>query len=436
MSAFDQKNQNVENQYNAENLHIHFGINNIDLAKQLGVAESALQNFFFMLRQKNVPIFEWDSALRKIAENYNDLLQRARSLSADDPAVLDLQQRAKDAIDVCDFDAAEVFLSQAIDLDNQAAEKFKEMYKKRKVSAAENQLLIAGSYKTRFLLHEAIGAYQLALDLSREAENDDLSSVCSFSLGLAFFECCDFDKAIDCYQVAINYFSSSDSDELKKTRLIKYYNGLSMAWSGKKDFHKAMEYAELALNGAVDVYGKKDPRVAGFFINIGLVAYENFDAERAMDYYNEALKVCNEPIGLIACFGNIGLVYLKPMRNFNKAIQFFESSLMIALPLLGIEHPRTLQIYNNLGGAWHEKKEYSKALEYYQFSLDGELKLYGEGHPNIVKCFNNIGGIFLDKGEKAKALEYFEKALAICELRLGSAHPTTLFIKQRVLLSK
>ncbi|MBU4263980.1 MAG: hypothetical protein KKC76_19160 [Proteobacteria bacterium] len=98
------------------------GLTDIELAKQMGVAEAAVKNFLNILDQKHIPTEEWDNTLRQLAERYKELQKRAALLESTDPEVRSLQVQAKQAIDAAEYEKAEALLAKAVDLDNAATE--------------------------------------------------------------------------------------------------------------------------------------------------------------------------------------------------------------------------------------------------------------------------------------------------------------------------
>ena len=70
MATYDQRNQHVTHQYNAEHITIIQGISeerHERLAEEFGVTRSALTSFFNILEQQLVPPEDLDHTLRQIA---------------------------------------------------------------------------------------------------------------------------------------------------------------------------------------------------------------------------------------------------------------------------------------------------------------------------------------------------------------------------------
>ena len=113
------------------------------------------------------------------------------------------------------------------------------------------------------------------------------------------------------------------------------------------------------------------------------------------------------------------------IADYDKAIQYYEKSLVIILKVHGDQHPSTSTSYNNLGFVWDDKGEYDKAIQYYEKSLAIRLKVHGDQHPSTGTSYNNLGLVWMKKGKYDKAIEYYEKSLAINLKVHRNQHPST-----------
>ena len=60
------------------------------------------------------------------------------------------------------------------------------------------------------------------------------------------------------------------------------------------------------------------------------------------------------------------------------------------LETYGDAHPSVAIRRNNLGSAWHSLREYPKAIEYYELALMVSISVHGPDHPNINIMRNNL----------------------------------------------
>ncbi|MBF0550288.1 MAG: toll/interleukin-1 receptor domain-containing protein [Deltaproteobacteria bacterium] len=73
---------------------------------ELGVTQAALENFFKIMEQKQVPREKLDQTLRELAERYKKLQQELAAFKSDDSDVKAITNQAKQALEQGDFDRA------------------------------------------------------------------------------------------------------------------------------------------------------------------------------------------------------------------------------------------------------------------------------------------------------------------------------------------
>jgi len=165
--------------------------------------------------------------------------------------------------------------------------------------------------------------------------------------------------------------------------------------------------------------------------NLGLVYQAKGDWDKAVEFYNRALKGLEkigdveDPFrkhGMAYTFNNLGLVY-KAKGEWGKAIEFYNKSLKIK-EKIGDEHGMA-QTFNNLGGVYYLKGEWDKAIEFYDRALKGLEKIGDVEDPfrkhGMAKTFNNLGSVYQAKGDWDKAIEFYNKSLKIKE-KIGDEH--------------
>lgn len=191
------------------------------------------------------------------------------------------------------------------------------------------------------------------------------------------------DKAF--YDYAQDIYEKLLASRLSEGREGMIYNGIGIAYYSKGDYDKALEYYEKALKIDLKIYGTEEHLdIATYYGNIGGVYYSKGDYKKALKYYKKALKIYGTE-----------------------------------------EHPGIATNYSNIGVVYYSKGDYDRALEYYEKAVDIDLKVYEtEEHPNIATRYSNIGGVYDSKGDYEKALKYHEKALKIDKNIYGTEeHP-------------
>ena len=147
------------------------------IAKQLGVTEQALENFFAIVDQQQVPLKDLDAKLREIAEHYKTLLSSVRALSSDDPEVTRLRNEAEMALKAGEFARAEGLLNEASAKDIAAIQALEEQQtrlqtarKQRQLSAAKAKAANGDLKNTQLAYVEAAAYYRQAVELLPDDE--------------------------------------------------------------------------------------------------------------------------------------------------------------------------------------------------------------------------------------------------------------------------
>ncbi len=131
-----------------------------------------------------------------------------------------------------------------------------------------------------------------------------------------------------------------------------YLNGAGELAHMLGQYHKAIEYYELALASDLKTYGADHPQVAIRRNNLGLA--------------------------------------WNALGQYRKAIEYYELALASGLKTYGADHPQVATRHNNLGSAWNALGQYRKAIEYYELALTVFKQKLGDDHPNTRTVRDNL----------------------------------------------
>ena len=84
-------------------------------------------------------------------------------------------------------------------------------------------------------------------------------------------------------------------------------------------------------------------------------------------------------------------------------------------------HPSTATSYNNIG-LYKNKRDYNKAIEYFETSLEIYLATLGADHPDTAKCYSSVQ---IAQNDMVKARHSMQRAVDIFSAALGPSHPRT-----------
>jgi tetratricopeptide (TPR) repeat protein len=161
--------------------------------------------------------------------------------------------------------------------------------------------------------------------------------------------------------------------------------------------------------------------------NVGDVYDSQGQYDKAIEYYEKSLVIRLKAFGpdhpdVGASYNNLGVAY-DSQGQYDKAVEYYKKSLVIRLKAFGSDHSIVSQSYNNLGNVYDSQGQYDKAIEHFEMSLVIRLKAFGPEHPDVGASYNNLGSVYYRQGQYDKAIEYYEKSLVIYLKALGVYHP-------------
>lgn len=188
------------------------------------------------------------------------------------------------------------------------------------------------------------------------------------------------------------------------------------------DLSKALEYAENAVelakkSGNAEILSKS-------LNNIGNVCFNQGFFELALTHYYRYLEIqksLGNEKGIAKALINIGAISLN-MNSFEQSKDKFAEALKTfkELERKSINKKYSAEIitiYNNLGIACQNLKEYKQAENYYQTGIDLAQKELGNSSL-LANLYNNLASLLLDLKQPDKAYNPIKEALDI-RLQIG-----------------
>ena len=197
-----------------------------------------------------------------------------------------------------------------------------------------------------------------------------------FNEGYDWYNKQDYDKAIECYQKAIELNPDNANA----------YHGMGVAYEYKQDYDKAIECYQKAI--------ELNPKDAVAYYNMGNAYYNKQDYDKAIECYQKAIEL--NPKDAVAYY-NMGNAYYNK-QDYEKAIEWYEKAIKIS--------PKYADAYNNMGNAYYNTQNYDKAIECYEKTIEID--------PKHTYVYYNIGNAYKNgKQDYEKAIECYEKAIEI-----------------------
>jgi tetratricopeptide (TPR) repeat protein len=404
-----------------------------DLSKQLGVTESALENFFRILDRENVPADDLDATLRKIARRHLSLIADLRRVAAAEPEVQGLKDEALAAIQAVDYDRAESLLRQAEEADLDGARRAQAEAERRLLSAAETRAQRGEVQLTQLKYPEAARHFAAAADLV-PAGHPRVRAAYLNRAGGAWQDAGRYGQARTALEEALEireHELKADDPELATSlnNLAELYHHQGRHAEAEPLFQRALEITEAAL-------GPDHPIVAIGLNNLARLYHDQGHYAEAEPLYQRALEIDEAALGadhpgVATDLNNLAALYLYQGRHA-EAEPLFQRALEIDEVALGPDHPKVARDLNNLAGLYLGQRHYAEAEPLYKRVLKINEAALGPDHPKVAIDLNNLAVLYRAQGHDAEAEPLFQRALEIDEAALGPDHPHTRSVRRNL----
>lgn len=219
-------------------------------------------------------------------------------------------------------------------------------------------------------------------------------------LGQAYYDLDETDTAIEYFKQALDIFDKTTEKNGRDDILLE----LGRAYSKLKANEKALGYYNQAVKIAKDKNGEG--------LILAAIGYEyftqnNFDA--ALKYYSDALEVLtNNKSGQTIVNNNYGVLYAG-LDDRAQALKYYEAAL--ALTRETKDKNTEALTHNNLGLLYNKFGENEDALKQYELALDISRKNDNRSLESLTLI--NIGFLYVSLGDSQAALDNYNKALVL-----------------------
>ena len=238
--------------------------------------------------------------------------------------------------------------------------------------------------------------------------------------GEIYYQNRDYQKAIECLESSLDRMEGPLTLD---TNVARCYNALGNCYYGLGRPEKALEFYNKALKMREELSGSDYHYDMPVYKNqIGTVHEDKGEYEAAVKCYKDALELLEE----LKCLGyedeglfrrNLANVYVR-QEKYKEAEEEAEKAFKIRLKILG-NHPDTVRSIFQLGVIQANLETYDKALDFFLKAWKME-KLLGAGNQSavwrkIIKGVFDMHKFLNKKGAEKEKEEFRQDALAFCE---------------------
>jgi len=394
------------------------------LAKELGVTENAVKNFFKIIQQKEIPKEDWYTTLRKIATRHKELQSRLKQFNLlVDPEIEELRLKSEEAITNGDYNKAVKYLDEIINKQLICADRLLKESINCKLLAAESKVdkgdieLIRINYKSAIkLFKEAVELVPNEHELKKAEYLQKMGDAARDS-GLYS----EAQTALDqCLEIREKLLPIDD------IKIAISLNSLALLYRSQDKYEDAEALLKRSLGIFEKALGKVHPDVAIALINLASVYKSQGKYEEAEPLFQRSISIMKK---IISNYPNLAssLNYLKVLTaylqgKYEETEPLLQRVLHYVEKKLGKDHPEVAELLNNLASLYLYQGKYEKAEPLYERALEiNETKL-GKDHPNVATTLNKLAELYMSQDKYEKAEPLLHRSLGIREKKFGKDH--------------
>ncbi|MFK8058060.1 MAG: CHAT domain-containing protein [Saprospiraceae bacterium] len=211
---------------------------------------------------------------------------------------------------------------------------------------------------------------------------------------------------------AIPILKSAPGDNREK--IAGCYTVLAMNAAGKNDYDRALEFYDQALKLKIQAFGKGSTTVGSTLNNIGTIYYDTGNKVKATEYYKRSLEIKIKQLGdqhprVGQTYFNIGSIYLSD-GDYDEGISYFEKALIIHQNDEADQNRKLAHVLTSLSLGYRLKKEFDLALKYGNRAIDRYSKAY-ENPIYSASASQAVGNIYQEMESYEQALPFYQQAL-------------------------
>jgi tetratricopeptide (TPR) repeat protein len=194
-------------------------------------------------------------------------------------------------------------------------------------------------------------------------------------------------------------YKQAEEELLSMPETDKVLNALGRVNEVQGNFKNAINYYQRALKLA------NDTMEAVIRVNYGISLYELGQIDYAIEEYEASLEIAKRikrHSTIEGCIQNLGTCYYQ-LRQYEKALEYFNEALKLTSDDYTIQ-----QIYNNIALVYEEYDNYHDALDYYLKSL--EICRHLDIEHEIAIAYSNVGTSYLALDDIEKARIYLDSS--------------------------
>ncbi len=193
------------------------------------------------------------------------------------------------------------------------------------------------------------------------------------------------------------------------SNLSRAYSGIGGVCQRKGQFPEMMLNFQKCLEIRKTLYGDRDPRICGAYINIATANFYIGNYDLALLQFDSILTILKESGHEISgasatAYGNMAAIYTYYKGDYAKALECLQKEKEMIIKMSGDNTPDLISTYMSISEILMNNGKFDEATDYNKNAYDLSMEHFGADHPSTADVVGSRGTCHLYKGEFDEAL--------------------------------
>jgi tetratricopeptide (TPR) repeat protein len=296
-------------------------------------------------------------------------------------------------------------------------------------NVAATLLRIGGIWETKGQYDKALEYYEKDLKISIEYYGESHPEVTTtlLRIGGIWETKGQYDKALEYYEkdlkISIEYYGESHPEV--STTLLR----IGGIWETKGQYDKALEYYEKDLKISKEYYSEFHPNVAATLLQIGDIRETKGQYDKALEYFENVLKIRLDYYGeshpkVASILFRIGGIWMTK-GHYNKALEYFDSVLPVFIEHYGINHRNIAAIRRNRARVLMGLNRFDEAKKMLSLAIQTLRETELENDSMLARTLLRLAQWQRLTGKTKEAIKTMDESLSIFHINPGEQHVDT-----------
>ncbi len=208
--------------------------------------------------------------------------------------------------------------------------------------------------------------------------------------------------------------------------LVWAFLGIAFYYNGQGLYDLAIPHLENCLKSTESLLGVTHRDVALTMSNLAANYIKTRQYQRSETLLLRCIEIYQntsreDDPELAPVFNNLASLQ-KQKGNWNKALYYYQKSLVLIEKKWGNQHIKVATIYNNVGGVYESLCDYEQAEMFFVLSLKIRESFLGADHPDVAQSLCNLAGIYRLQNKRIESENLYIQSIKIRESKLGIDH--------------